>query len=61
MLTRPELEAMHLTRLTVLCERIAEKSRIDPEITSKAGALKDEWVGLVASEPPPPISYSHIY
>lgn len=54
MFSKPELEALDLTKLAVLCGEVARKPPAVLGMDIKAAALRHEWGMLMASETPPP-------
>lgn len=54
--TRQELEQLDIIRLAVLCQKLADADSADAATGEKARQLKLEWVRLVASETPPPLT-----
>jgi hypothetical protein len=49
-MTKQELEQMELTRLSALCNKVADDSSMDASMKGVATMLKQEWVKLVLRE-----------
>jgi hypothetical protein len=58
MASKKELEQLDLTRLAVLCQKVADDSSVEDPTAGKSWQLKRKWVVLVARETPPPLDFN---
>ena len=52
MVSKEDLENLNIVWLAVLCQRVADNSAMEKNLSEKAAKLKQEWVLLVARETP---------
>jgi phage terminase small subunit len=56
MATLDDLKKLDSTYLAVLCKKVSEFDNIDEQSREQALSLRDEWVGLILKQTPPPMT-----